>query len=186
MENMIYNALNNVKGNTILGITYFSKVKMNKGGRQQANSLYNENVVRVTTTELQFGNIYENSVNNRSEKESGIRVFQTEAPKGKKWVKFPYFLTNLDGSKTYVRFYKMKNVKGNSFVLVNGELINEEQKNVLKEYEIKHNSFSQKQAENGLTENQVEIRDICLDNIISIVVKGERVVNMNSEVKVGV
>lgn len=185
MENRIYNALNGVKGNTILGITYFSKVRMNKGGREQSNSLYNENVVRVTTTEMQFGNIYENSVNNRSEKESGVRVFETEAPKGKVWVKFPYFLTSVDGSKTYVRFYKMRNIKGSSFVLVNGKFATDEQMAIIKEYEVKNNYFSQKQAESGLVENQVMVRDINIDNIINVVVNGERVVNSEVEVKVG-
>ena len=40
MENKIYNALNNIKGNTILGITYFSDVRMNKGGRACTNPLW--------------------------------------------------------------------------------------------------------------------------------------------------
>lgn len=185
MENKIYNALNNVKGNTILGITYFSDVRMNKGGRACTNSLWGHKVVRVTTTEFQFGNIYENSVNNRSEKESGVRVFETEAPKGKVWVKFPYFLNNLDGSKTYVRFYKMRNIKGSSFVLVDGHLATEDEMAIIKEYEPKKTYVSQKQGEAGLTENQVEVRDINIDNIINIVVNGERVVNSEVEVKVG-
>lgn len=187
MENKIYNALNNVKGNTILGITYFSDVRMNKGGRACANPLWGHKVVRVTTTEFQFGNIYENSVNNRSEKESGIRVFETEAPKGKVWEKFPYFLKNLDGSKTYVRFYKMRNIKGSSFILVDGHLMTEDEMAIIKEYEQKKTYTSQKQSEAGLTENQVEVRDINVDNILRIVLKGDEIVNTIAEetIKVG-
>lgn len=187
MENKIYKALNNIKGNTILGITYFSDVRMNKGGRACTNPLWGHKVVRVTTTEFQFGNVYENSVNNRSDKESGVRVFETEAPKGKVWEKFPYFLKNLDGSKTYVRFYKMRNVKGSSFILVDGHLMTEDEMAIIKEYEQKKTYTSQKQSEAGLTENQVEVRDINIDNILRIVLKGDEIVNTIAEetIKVG-
>lgn len=181
---VIMSVLNNVKGNRIMNVTYFSEVRMNKGGRACNNSLWGHKVVRVTTTEMQFGNVYENSVNNRSQKESGVRVFETEAPKGKVWVKFPYFLTNLDGSKTYARFYKMRNAVRHSIILVDGQFATDEQMAIIKEYEIKNNGWSAKQAESGLTENQVEVRDINVNNIIKIVVDGAEIVNNKAEYSV--
>lgn len=176
MENKIYNALNEVKGNTIVTIKYKSNVRMNKGGRMQSNELYGREVIRVTETQFQFGNIYENSVNNRAEKAVGEKVgFESESPKGKKWIKFPYFLESLKSGETYVRFYKMKNAFKNSEVFVDGIKANERDLSILKEYEIKPNSFCYKQAESGLVENQVEVRDIKLENIVCISVNGKKI-----------
>lgn len=180
MENKIYNALNSIKGNTIVTITYKSNIKMNKGGREQSNVLYGRNVVRVTETQLQFGNIYENSVNNRATKEMGEKSnFESEGLKGKKWIKFPYFLESLKSGATYVRFYKMKNAFENSEVFIDGIKADREQMDILREYEVKRDYYSYKQAESGLTENQVQIKDINIDNIMSITINGEKYVMEN-------
>lgn len=171
MEKLI-NILNNIKGNTIVYIEYISNVRMNKGGRQQSNTLYNHNVYRYIKTQLQLGNIYENSVNNRAEKECGVREFKTESIKGKKWVKFPYILTNMDESKIYIRFYKMKNANIESEIFVDGHKASNEELDIIKEYEISNKFHSQKQAESGLTMNQVEVKDININNIKRIVFNG--------------
>ena len=168
MKNMIYNAIMGMKGNSIVSISYISNVRMNKGGRQCDNVLYGENVKKIVITQMQLGNIYENSVNNRSEKESGNRDFVSGALKGKKWIKYPYLLTNMDESKVYVRFYKMRNVTDIVTYMVNGHFATEEEMAIINKYEIVSSGYSAKQAESGLTENQVIIKDIQIDNIIKL------------------
>lgn len=173
----IFEKLNGIKGNTIITIKYKSNVKMNKGGRVQANVLYGRDVYRVVDTQLQFGNSYENSVNNRAEKEQGCEMgFETESLKGFKWVKYPYFMESLKSGEMYVRFYKMKNSQVNKKeVFVDGHKADSDEMAIIKEYEIVNHFYSRKQAESGLTENQVECRNIKLDNIMEIIIKGEMV-----------
>ena len=81
----------------------------------------------------------------------------------------------------------MRNVKGSSFILVDGHLMTEDEMAIIKEYEQKKTYTSQKQSEAGLTENQVEVRDINIDNILRVVLKGEEIVNTIAEetIKVG-
>ena len=179
MENKIYNVLNGIKGNSIITIKYKSNVKMNKGGRSQSNSLYGRDVYRVVDTQLQFGNIYENSVNNRGAKEQGEKInFETQPMKGFKWVKFPYFMESINSGELYVRFYKMKNSQVNKKeVFVDGHKASEDEMAIIKEYEIKHSFYSAKQADAGLTENQVECRNIKLDNIMEICISGEKIIS---------
>lgn len=172
----IINFVNNFKGNAIVSIDYVSSIRMNKGGRSQSNTLYGHDVVRYNRTQLQIGNIYENSVNNRSEKECGERTFETEEMKGFKWVRFPYILTNTNETQLYVRFYKMKNAHKESYVVVDGHIANDDEMAVIKEYEVKSNYFSAKQAENGLTENQVKPFNIKVENILRLSVNGVEIV----------
>lgn len=172
MMNAIFNALMVMVGNAIVTIDYVSKVRMNKGGRSQSNVLYDHKVVKYVRTQMQLGNIYENSVNNRSEKECGERSFQTESIKGKKWVKFPYLLTNFDNTKVYVRFYEMRNAFKEIYYMVDGHIATDEEMAIIKEYEIVSKPYSVKQAENGLTENQVVIKDVQIDNILRLSFNG--------------
>lgn len=175
----IFEKLNGIKGNTIITIKYKSNVKMNKGGRVQANVLYGRDVYRVVDTQLQYGNIYENSVNNRGAKEQGEKInFETQSMKGFKWVKFPYFMEKVGSGELYVRFYKMKNSQVNKKeVFVDGHKADSDEMAIIKEYEIVTHFYSRKQAESGLTENQVECRNIKLDNIMEICINGEKIIS---------
>lgn len=171
MQNLI-NFVDAIKGNAIVTIDYVSNIRMNKGGRSCANVLYGHDVVRYTRTQMQIGNIYENSVNNRSEKESDVRTFETEGMKGMEWVKFPYILTNTNRTQLYVRFYKMRNAFKESYVVVDGHIATDEELAIIKEYEVKNNYVSVKQAENGLTENQVKPINLKIENILKLSVNG--------------
>ena len=161
-----------MRGNKIVRISYETACRMNKGGRSGDNYLYGRVTKRVET-QVQLGLVYENAVNNRSEKESGVRQFETEGLKGKKWVNglYPYILSNMDETQYYLRTYLMKNIIPDTEYLVDGRKATEEEMGVINQYKVV-NSYSVKQAENGLTENQVRLMDIKVENISRIVVDG--------------
>ena len=170
-----------IKGNTIINIDYIAKVKMNKGGREGKNTLYNSNVMKYVRSMAQIGNIYENSVNNRAEKENGVRTFETEGMRGFKWVKFPYIMESISSGERYVRMYKINNIFDDVIYLVDGHLADDNEMAIIKEYEV-NSGYSRKQAENGLEKNQVKVRNINLNNIVKVVCNGVEIKTDNEEV----
>ena len=171
-NNTVISLMSTIKGNKIIRISYETACRMNKGGRNGDNYLYGR-VTKAVETKLQIGMVYENAVNNRSEKESGCRTFETESIKGKKWVEglFSYILTNMNETQYYLRTYLMKNEYPDTEYFVDGRKATAEEMAVIDKYKI-INKFSEKQAENGLTENQVRVMDLKIENISRIVVDG--------------
>ena len=171
-ENII-NALYNKKGNGFVGIVYVADVRMNKTG----NPLANHNVVKCVKTQFNFGIIYENAVANRASKEQGEKVeFVADKAKGYEWECYPYLLRSIKSQELQVRFYCKQDAKVDSVYFVDGHIATDGEIAIIKEFS-QTSSFSVKQAEAGLTENQVKPRNIRLKNIIKLSMDNEVYVN---------
>ena len=171
-ENII-NALYNKKGNGFVGIVYVADVRMNKTG----NPLANHNVVKCVKTQFNFGIIYENAVANSASKEQGEKVeFVADKAKGYEWECYPYLLRSIKSQELQVRFYCKQDAKVDSVYFVDGHIATDGEIAIIKEFS-QTSSFSVKQAEAGLTENQVKPRNIRLKNIIKLSMDNEVYVN---------
>lgn len=173
-ENII-NALYNKKGNGFVGIVYVADVRMNKTG----NPLATHNVVKCVKTQFNFGLIYENAVANRASKEQGEKVeFVADKAKGYDWECYPYLLRAVKTQELQVRMYCKQDAKVDSVYFVDGHLATDGEIAIIKEF-AQTSSYSVKQAEAGLTENQVKPRNIRLKNIIKLSMDNEVYVNTN-------
>ena len=169
----ILNALYNKKGSGFVGVVYFADVRMNKTG----NPLVGHEVFKCVKTQFNFGIVYENAVSNRASKEQGEKVeFVASKAKGYEWEIYPYLLRAEKTQELQVRFYCKQDAKTETYYFVDNRLATDTEVEIIKGFS-QSGSYSVKQAEAGLTENQVKPRNIRLNNIIKLSMDGEVYIN---------
>lgn len=169
----ILNALYNKKGNGFVGIVYMADVRMLKRG----NPLADHNVVKCVKTQFNFGIVYENAVANRASKEQGTKVeFVADKANGYEWECYPYLLRVVKTQELQVRFYCKQDAKTEVVYFVDGHVADDSEIAIIKEF-AQTSSWSAKQADAGLTDNQVKPRNVRLKNIIKLAMDNEVYVN---------
>ena len=158
----IFNILSAIKGSIICFITYKSEVKFNK-----ANTPF-ENVVKVVSTCMKIGTIYENAVNNRTETD-----FHTEKLPWGQWAVFPKIIAH--NGKYYARFTQINGVHNHKITTfyIDGKPATKEQTEIILKA-IPKKQHSKKQLNAGIMpKEQVKPINILFDNIIKLKVNGQ-------------
>lgn len=169
-ESVAENVVRNIKGCQFGSISYESDVKMTKAQTADIGGI----VRKMVHTQVEFNFGYGNGVSNRASKEQGEKVVfvPMSLPFGS-WVKGQENKLIEHKGKLYVRFYGLKGAACDVQYFVNGKPATEEQIAKIKQYTKK--APSARQTEAGLTENQVVVRSIAIENITAISVNGEKV-----------
>lgn len=163
----IFALMQSVTRNTIANITYISE-----GGIPQYVLGKGNKVAKVCRMDCQLGFSYENAVNSRLDKQGNEATFVAEPLKWGKWVDgFENKVIEHKGS-LYLRYYHMRNADVTSVWLVNGCPATAEQFRKIMDYLSSKKKGSDRQAEVGLVENQVEPRAVKVENIIRLAVNG--------------
>ncbi len=152
-----------VKGCTFAEIEYISEVKLNKGEITEIGG----NVQKHVIGNVQLNYTYENAVNNRLEKQGGKRDFVAEKLPWGEWLSFNKIIAHK--GEMYLRCYTHKGGKMNVTYIVDGVKASAEQTAKIKDIlSKKTKAISKTQAEKGLTENQVEPKNIKFSNLIAV------------------
>lgn len=169
-QNGLFELLVSLNGATIVNVTTISAVRMNKRGNPFVEN--GNEVTKQTTRTCQFGYSYENAVNNRLEKQGDERTFKSESLSWGEW-EIPNKIIAHKG-KRYGRFYSLNGGNETTTIyFVDGVVASPEQVAIIKTFEVGHSHGSGRQAEEGLTENQVKPMNIALDTILTIKVNKE-------------
>ena len=163
---VLANTLADVKGATICTLVTATTPKMRKGG----NPFLDTTITKICKQQMQFGYNYENAVNNRIENELGAeRTFEAEPLAWGEWVVPNKIITHK--GELYGRFYTMPNATVEVVYMVGNRTATAEEVAVIKSLEQK-SGFSNRQAEVGLTDHQVQPRCYKLSNIVSLTTCG--------------
>lgn len=162
----LLNLLINLKGATICSLNTTTIPRMKKGGNPLANAEVKKVSYRIN---YQFGYSYENAVGNRLKGQGCEADFKAEPLKWGEWL-VPNKVITHKGS-LYGRFYRMSNSEERSAYFVDGREATESEVKTIKEFTYKSNG-SNRQAEAGLVEHQVECIDPKFDSIDTICVNG--------------
>lgn len=134
----------------------------------------NGNVTKLVTTQCQLNYSYENAVNNRLEKQGCERTFKALSLPWGQWVEG--FENKLISHKDnlYLRYYDVANAKTTSVWFVDGRLATQDELFKIAEYIVSKSkkNTSNRQAEVGLTENQVSPKVVKLSGIVKLTVNG--------------
>ena len=155
--------MNGVKGNTIANVTYVTD-----GGIPQKVLGKGNKVTRITKLGVQLNFSYENAINNRLAKAGEEANFESDDLKWGEWLNGYTNKVITYKGKLYLRFYQMKNNKGQHLWLVNGQTANAEQFAKIMAYLSTRDLSSKRQTEAGLVDNQVMARALAVENIISL------------------
>lgn len=154
------------KGTFGISLVAVTTPKMNK-----KNNPFFGRVQKATyITNVALGYTYEHCVNNRLFRNGLNTNFESDKPKGKTWLEFPYLLcSDKDNTQHYLRTTMRKNSKIENIYLLDGEIVNDlEIINQIKEW-LPKPSTSAKQENCGLVDDeQVVIRDFKVENIVSL------------------
>lgn len=132
-------------------------------------------VTKVVKTPCQFNYSYENAVNNRLEKQGSDRVFTALSLPWGNWVDgFENKLIEHKGN-LYLRYYEVANAKPQVTWYVDGRLADVEEVFAITEYLVGKisKSSSNRQANVGLTENQVKPKVVKMNGILRLSVNGQ-------------
>lgn len=162
--NEIINKLENVKGCQFATLTYKSTVSGLK-------RILGCEPTKICTMGVQFNYSYENAVNNRLEKAGETPDFEAEPLPWGVW-QTPNKTIAHKGN-VYVRFYTYKNAPHTAQYFVNGlQAEGDTLQVILDKVKKDADKESARQANAGLTDNQVRPFAINADNIISITIDG--------------
>jgi hypothetical protein len=159
------------KGTFGISLVAVTEPKMNKKG----NPFFGRVKKATYITNVALGYTYENVVNNRLDRKGLESNFESEKPKGKSWLEFPYLLvSDKDNTQQYLRTTMRKNSKIDNIYLLDGKIVNDlDIINQIKNW-LPKSSTSAKQETFGLAEEeQVIIRDFKVENIVSLM-QGEK------------
>lgn len=163
---------NNInKGTFGISLVAVTEPKMNKKG----NPFFGRVKKATYITNVALGYTYENVVNNRLDRKGLESNFESEKPKGKSWLEFPYLLvSDKDNTQQYLRTTMRKNSKIDNIYLLDGKIVNDlDIINQIKQW-LPKPSTSAKQETFGLAEEeQVIVRDFKVENIVSLM-QGEK------------
>ena len=167
---------NIVKANAMGVEILFSDIvsDMKKGTAKNRSLAYNKfydpqrgcwNVRKETRyTNVTLGRVYEKSVENRADNEE---PYETEKPKGKTWVQFPYLLrSDNNADLLYLRVSENKNTKRETTYFVGDRAATAEEVEIIKAHLPKKSSTCQKQLAYGVKEEeQAIVKDFTLSKI---------------------
>lgn len=170
MKSEIFEILAGIKGHRMVHITTLTDVRMNKTG----NPFYGR-VQKMTSVGVSFNRSYENSVNNKIEKNGGERTFKSEPLPYGEWIKGLENKMYEHKGVVYVRFYTKPNEVAKVTYYLDGVAI---EKGSMMEKEIMawiptKSHTSKKQEDAGLSkEEQVYPYGVKLENILRVAFKG--------------
>lgn len=130
-------------------------------------------VTKHSKRQVQINYSYQNAVNNRLQKQGNDNTFQTEPLRWGQWVKGQENKIITHNGEYYLRVYTYKGASVQNTYFVNGNLATAEQVKIITEWEKSQHKPSARQAENGLTENQVQPSSPKFSNILSLKVNNE-------------
>lgn len=130
-------------------------------------------VTKLVRTDCQMNYSYQNAVNNRLEKQGDERTFKAESLPWGSWVEGQENKLIEHKGVLYLRYYEVKNAHIESLWFVDGKLANAEQFSAIMNYLSSKKKGSEKQAEHGLTENQVKPKVVKLESILRLAVDGK-------------
>lgn len=135
-------------------VTTMTEPKLLKRG----NSLIGQDVKKITFySNIGLGISYENTVNNRKERNGEERNFEAEKPSGMSWEVFPFILkSDKNPSQKYLRMQFYANTKVKSVFLINGKLATPSEMEIIKRFTPKK------------SESEIKVVSIKLQNIIKI------------------
>lgn len=165
MDKLI-NLIENIKGCKIATISYQTS--------NYPKKLLGGVVTKVVDNlQVQINYSYENSVNNRLEKQGSERTFKTKKMSWGKWIKGQENKLKENKGELYLRVYLMQGKKGEKSYFVNGMPASAEQIATIKAYEMSKYATSDTQSAVGLDANQVKPKDIKLRNVLELRVNGQ-------------
>jgi hypothetical protein len=164
--------VNDVKGSQFVGVTTRVPLEMRKGRSKANRNPYYGRVEIVKTRTLFFGWLdYEDTINNRVERNGGEGTFKTQAMYGRKWLHYGKVEQNkYDENRLYIRFYTPKDNPFTFEYLVDGVPATKEQ---IEEFSCwiveKDEDYSAKQGAVGLAQGeQVFPRCPMVEHILSV------------------
>jgi hypothetical protein len=140
-----------VFGNKVITMT---EPKLLKRG----NPLIGQDIKKITFySNIGLGISYENTINNRKERNGEERDFEAEKPFGMSWEHFPFILkSDKNPSQKYLRLQFYANTKVKSVFLINGKLATPNELEVIKQFTPKK------------TETEIKVVSVKLENIKKI------------------
>ena len=151
ITNFILSLKKGMMGNKVVTLT---EPKLLKRG----NPLIGQEVRKITYyTNVGLGISYENTINNKRERNGEERDFVSEKPFGMSWEVFPFILkSDKNPSQKYLRMQFYKNTTCKSIYLVNGKLATANEIEIIKQ-------FTPKRAE-----TEIKVVSVKLENIKKI------------------
>jgi len=140
-----------VFGNKVITMT---EPKLLKRG----NPLIGQDIKKITFySNIGLGISYENTMNNRKEKNGEDRDFEAEKPFGMSWEHFPFILkSDKNPSQKYLRLQFYANTKVKSVFLINGKLATPNELEIIKQFTPKKN------------ETEIKVVSVKLENVKKI------------------
>lgn len=140
-----------VFGNKVVTITTPKLLK-------RGNPLNGQDVRKITFySNIGLGISYENTINNKKERNGEDRDFVSEKPSGMSWEAFPFILkSDKNPSQKYLRMQFYANTKVKSVFLINGKLATPNELEIIKQFTPKK------------SENEIKVVSIKLQNIVKI------------------
>lgn len=173
--NSISEFTNNVSRGTF-GITLIAvtEPKMNKRG----NPFYGRVKKATYMSNVALGYDYENTINARLERKGEEGNYQSEKPKGKSWLEYPYILqSDKDENVKYLRCTIRPNTATKTLFILDGEIVTDADTIIAIKDWMPKSAPCAKQTESGLSDDeQVIVRDYKLDGILCLT-QGEKVFN---------
>lgn len=151
ITNFILSLKKGMMGNKVVTLT---EPKLLKRG----NPLIGQEVRKITYyTNVGLGISYENTINNKRERNGEERDFVSEKPFGMSWEAFPFILkSDKNPSQKYLRMQFYKSTTCKSIYLVNGKLATASEIEIIKQ-------FTPKRAE-----TEIKVVSVKLENIKKI------------------
>lgn len=142
-----------VFGNKVVTIT---EPKLLKRG----NPLIGQEVKKVTFySNIGLGISYQNTMNNKKERNGEERDFEAEKPFGMSWEHFPFILkSDKDPSQKYLRMQFYANTTAKSVYLINGKLATISELEIIKQFTPKRNENSEIKVVSVKLQNVVKIK----------------------------
>jgi len=140
-----------VFGNKVITMT---EPKLLKRG----NPLIGQDIKKITFySNIGLGISYENTINNRKERNGEERDFEAEKPFGMSWEHFPFILkSDKNPSQKYLRLQFYANTKVKSVFLINGKLATPNELEIIKQFTPKKN------------ETEIKVVSVKLENVKKI------------------
>ena len=108
---------------------------------KRGNPLIGQEVRKITYySNVGLGISYENTINNKKERNGEERDFVSEKPFGMSWEHFPFILkSDKNPSQKYLRLQFYANTKVKSVFLINGKLATPNELEIIKQFTPKKN-----------------------------------------------
>ena len=127
---------------------------------KRGNPLIGQEVRKITYyTNVGLGISYENTINNKKERNGEERDFVSEKPFGMSWEHFPFILkSDKNPTQKYLRMQFYKNTTAKSVYLINGKLATLSELEIIKQFTPKRNENSEIKVVSVKLQNVVKIK----------------------------